>query len=127
MLFFDQGSFVGPSSTTLSWSQRFPLIVCEIITHLPDIVALAECNHFDGFDALEEKGRLHPVLFEHGYQGVFVAKRAGPSVSRGPDGVAVFWRTAVVVQMGYLFVWECSSGGRSTATTCVCVLHTSRK
>ena len=51
------GNFTYPAPSVLTWKIRFPLLMTEIRQVSPDIICLAECNHYEDcwLSALEKE------------------------------------------------------------------------
>ncbi|KAG2498277.1 hypothetical protein HYH03_003538 [Edaphochlamys debaryana] len=73
----------------LAWEWRKALLLEEIAAYSSDIVCLQEVEA--GVFASE----LQPWMAERGYEGHYLSRQSGPNVQGPPEGVALFYRTAV--------------------------------
>ena len=73
----------------LRWEKRRLYILLEILKEDPDILCMQEVDHFDYFKL---------ALSKVGYDGIFKSKLDSPCLyvtpSYGPDGCALFYKTA---------------------------------
>jgi len=59
-------------------------LISVILAHLPDVIALEECDHFSDW--------FQPKLEKEGYEGIFYPKPYKPANAPQADGTALFWR-----------------------------------